>query len=158
MLSHWTVRFEQFLHAKVRSPTAHPKTLAVVLILVVMTVVFFGPLFYAGATSYEEASDICDARVLNFMTLRNDGDESAARDEINSANFINYPDLAHKLNGLSTLVSLAGFLMWLFASPHKRTEKGADLDRTCMAPSCFVLRAHQITNLFVFRAHQSSSG
>jgi hypothetical protein len=51
----------------------------------------------------------------------------------------------HWMNSLALLVSLSGFLMWLFYSPHMHFEDAARLDHTCGA----FFAASLVGNLFV---------
>jgi hypothetical protein len=43
----------------------------------------------------------------------------------------------HLFNSISTVVSLFGFMVWLFFSPHM-ADVARDLDRTCMKPRLYL--------------------
>jgi hypothetical protein len=48
---------------------------------------------------------------------------------------------AHLFNSISTVVSLFGFMVWLFFSPHM-SDVARDLDRTCTKPYCIPHTTH----------------
>jgi len=118
---------EKRLHALVRREDGHSMTLAAVLTLMVGCEVCM-PLFVTGELSFGAAEEECYERIYAVLAERHARDEDWDFDAKATRRL--FP--VHLYNSMSTVVSLLGFLSWLFFSPH--ASKGApggtcDLDR-----------------------------
>jgi hypothetical protein len=100
------------------------------------------PLFVTNTPSYGAAGKVCYDR--NFMRLNvtnvnswdlsmrlNSWDYDPEWDMEDNASWGLLP--MHLFNSISTVVSLFGFGVWLFFSPHM-ANVARDLDRTCTTP------------------------
>jgi hypothetical protein len=117
-------------HVAVRSEKFHAKTFYTSLAAGTLCVVLL-PLFVTNTASYGAAREVCYNRA--FFRLY------AIHGDVDSPDY--YPDWAmddnavwhlfpqHLFNSLSTVVSLFGFGVWLFFSPHQ-SDMAKDLDRT----------------------------
>ena len=79
-----------------------------------------------GTTSFGEAKDVCYERNLAKLTAFFEEEEWEYDDY--AGRFL-FP--LHQFNSSATLVSLFGFLTWLFFSPHTgENAEGLDVTRT----------------------------
>jgi hypothetical protein len=115
----------------VRSDTFYPKTFftcqSVATLLVILV-----PLFVTNTASYGAASKVCYDRAF---ALRNETyfDVESLKydpewDMDDNSTWALFP--AHLFNSIATVMSLFGFWVWLFFSPHN-SEVARALDRTC---------------------------
>jgi hypothetical protein len=125
-------------------PTFYSKTFFTSLVAATLWVGLL-PLFVTGTSSYGAASKVCNER---FTLLRitwygdpesdfyiPDWDVDADESAVNAAYNL-FP--IHLFNVISTMVSLFGFWVWLFFSPHKKSDEGQNLDRTCTTSACTI--------------------
>jgi hypothetical protein len=125
-LGDWSLRLEKRCRSRARDKRAHPKTSVAVLALVTIGLSFL-PLLVTGATSFGEAEDICHQR--QYTKLKNTfGEEEWKFDDL--ANRHLFP--RHLNNCIASAMSLLGFAVWIFFSPHTENESAEALDRTCI--------------------------
>ena len=128
--------FELACHVAIRSETFHAKAFYASLASGTLCVVLL-PLFVSETTSYAAARKVCHDR--NFSR------ESAIYWDVDSPRYKPDWDIDddatrdlfpfHLFNSLSTVVSLFGFGVWLFFSPHQ-CDVAKDLDRTRTCTDC----------------------
>ena len=121
---------ERACHVAVRSENFHTKTFYASLVATNLCVVLL-PLFVTNTASYGAAEQVCYDRLFSM--------ESAKFLDVDSPDYkpdwtfddwaTNHLFPQHLFNSLSTVVSLFGFGVWLFFSPHQ-SDVAKDLDRT----------------------------
>ena len=105
---------ERKLHKSLLSSQFPPRAAAVALMFLVVFFIFF-PLLLSGRLSFSEAEMVCFERRKKIKEF-----EVYAFDSL-------LPN--HYYMSASTMVSLLGFLFWLFKSPHRNAnEDGKHLD------------------------------
>jgi hypothetical protein len=136
-------------YVTLRGPHFYAKTFFTSLVAATLFVDLL-PLFMTGTPSYGAASKVCFER---FSPLRIawyadpessyyepewdvDADDNAAMNLFPS----------HQFNSISTAISLFGFWVWLFFSPHK-SEQAKHLDRTCTTSACALFRDFNLLTL-----------
>ena len=126
------LEMEKACFTRVReSRPIHVKIFAILLIVVVVVYAACVPLLIAGVSSYWDIDGVCDER-----------DDSIIMEMYGDGNYDGNHMFGMISAGVALLVSLLGYLIWLFFSPHMASEGGGDLDRlrtflfTCM----FILR------------------
>jgi hypothetical protein len=122
--------FEIACHVAVRSETFHAKTFYACLAATNLCVVLI-PLFVTSTASYGAARKVCYGRTFSRLSAINLDEDSPDYDpdwdmDDRSSNHL-FPQ--HLFKSLSTEVSLFGFGVWLFFSPHQ-SDVAKDLDRT----------------------------
>ena len=124
------LEMEKACFTRVReSRPIHVKIFAILLIVVVVVYAACVPLLIAGVSSYWDIDGVRDER-----------------DEAVSVGTNRNLDHKHMFGIISSivalLVSLLGYLIWLFFSPHMASEGGGDLDRlrTFLFICMFILR------------------
>jgi hypothetical protein len=133
-------------YVTIRGPYFYAKTLFASLIAATIGVVLL-PLLVTGTSSYGAASEVCYDRSVLLRTAWFADPESPYYDpewDVDADDSaLDYLFPVHLFNAISTLVSLFGFGVWLFFSPHKserESDMAKDLDRTCMTPACTLIR------------------
>jgi hypothetical protein len=119
----------------VRNETFRTKTFYACLAAITL---FFAllPLALTGTASFGAAREECYVKtVVRLKGLYLDVDPNwSEKDNFDDA-VENHLFPAHSFNSMSTVVSLSGFGVWLFSSPHNRKHTSVnmaqDLDRTC---------------------------
>jgi hypothetical protein len=118
----------------VRKETFRAKTFYACLAAITLFFALF-PLILTGAASFGAAREECYAKTVvrlkgNFL------DVDSPRYDSNWTEEDNFDDAAdrrlfpiHRFNSISTVMSLFGFGVWLFCSPHN-SDVAKDLDRT----------------------------
>jgi hypothetical protein len=96
------------------------------------------PLFMTNTASYGAAGKVCYDRAFSLQSAISGDVGSPDYDpdwdfDDNNGNHL-FPQ--HLFNSLSTVMSLFGFGVWLFFSPHQ-SDVAKDLDRTCTCTDCF---------------------
>jgi hypothetical protein len=129
-------------HVAVRSEAFHAKAFYASLAATSLCVVLL-PLFVTNTLSYGAAVKVCYERTssrLSSMFLDEDSPRFNPDWDMDSdytqSGCLLFPQ--HLCNSLSTAVSLFGFGVWLFFSPHQ-SDLAKDLDRKRMCINCFVL-------------------
>ena len=127
---------ERTCHVVVRSETFYAKSFYASLAAGTLCVILL-PLFVTGTASYGAAGKVCYDRSFSFF--------SAMYLDVDSPNYNPDWDMdasstqnlfpQHFFNSLSTGVSLFGFGVWLFFSPHQ-SGVARDLDRTRTCIDC----------------------
>jgi hypothetical protein len=138
--------FELALYLIVRGETFYKKTFFTCQCIATLLVALL-PLFVTSTASYGAARKVChDYTFMRLNATKFDVDSAQYDPEWDmedSANFDLFPQ--HLLNSISTVVSLFGFWVWLFFSPHVsdvaqdrslRQQHKRDLDRTCTKSVC----------------------
>ena len=108
---------EETLHSGIVSLSTPKRLLLVGTWMSIIVVIFWMPLIITGATSFQEAEEIC---VDNMF------EEEMDAKYRNDAFWYLIPK--HYFSTLSAGVSLLCFTGWLFASPHRSIQAG-ELDR-----------------------------
>ena len=127
----------------VRSPAFHAKSLFGALVATALGIVLVLPLAITMTMSYGAASTTCSDRfAVVRMAWYGDVDSEYYDpdwdvDGVDNASNLLFP--MHLFNSISTVVSLFGFWMWLFFSPHT-SDVAQDLDRTCTEATCVSMR------------------
>ena len=134
----------------VRKDTFHGKTFFACLAASTFCVVLL-PLFVTGTTSFGAAREECyDRTVERLHSSFFDIGSQVVHDPTQDHNFDNvntrhlFP--VHLFNSIATVVSLFGFCVWLFFSPHT-SDRTQNLDRTCKT----MISMH-FTDLFLMSA------
>ena len=121
-------------HVTFRGPTFYTKTFFTFLVAATICVDLL-PLFMTGTSSYGAANKVCYDRFSLLRTAWYADPESQYYDSEwdvdakESATRYLFP--VHLFNSISIGVSLFGFWVWLFFSPHKKSDAAQNLDRTC---------------------------
>jgi hypothetical protein len=122
-------------HLAVRKRTFHARAFFAILAAITACSVVL-PLFVTDTASHGAAKRVCHDRSLekwNVMQLDvNHPWHRPDQDVDENANNHIFPQ--HIFHSVSTLVSLLGFGVWLFFSPH-RSDVTKDLDRTRTSPA-----------------------
>ena len=122
---------ELAIYLTVRSETFYPKTFfscqSVATLLVILL-----PLFVTNSASYSAASTACYDRTFAWSNVTYFDVDSQWYDPEWDMDDLAERHLfpVHLFNSTSTVVSLFGFGVWLFFSPHN-SDVARDLDRTC---------------------------
>ena len=128
--------FELAAYLTVRSKTFYKKTFFTCQSVATICIILI-PLFVTNTTSYGAARKVChDWTFMRWNVTKFDVDSplyDPEWDMEDNATFVLFP--SHLFNCISTLVSLFGFWVWLFSSPHV-SDVARDLDRTCTKPNC----------------------
>ena len=133
------VALELSCYLAVRSPAFHAKSLFGALVATALGIILVLPLAITWTMSYGAASTTCYDRfaVLRMAWYGNvDSDLYEPDwdvDDAGSAVYHLFP--MHLFNSISTVVSLFGFWVWLFFSPHT-SDVAQDMDRTCTETTC----------------------
>jgi hypothetical protein len=140
--------FELTCHVTVRSETFHAKTFYAFLAATDLCVVLL-PLFVTNSTSYGAAEKVCyDRSSSMFNVIFSDEDSPKYNPDWDmDDNAINHLFPQHMFNSLSTVVSLFGFGVWLFFSPHQ-SDVAKDLDRTRKCSDLFYVPWFVLSNAF----------
>jgi hypothetical protein len=137
--------FELVCYFTVRGVTFYRKVGLFACLSVVNLCVVLLPLFMTQTISYGAARKVChDYTFMWINETKFDVDSRSYDPEWDMDDFATW-DLfpIHLFNSISTVVSLFGFGVWLFFSPHKFNE-ARDLDRTCTIPdvSSQIIQTH----------------
>jgi hypothetical protein len=123
--------FELACCLKMRSDTFYAKTFFACQSAVTLSVVLL-PLFVTNTASYGAAGEVCHDRTFAWKNAtRFDVDHPRHDPEWDMGGFAEerlFP--VHLFNSIATVISLFGFWVWLFFSPHN-SDVARDLDRTC---------------------------
>jgi hypothetical protein len=125
---------ERWCFLAVRKETFCAKTVYACLAAITLCVALL-PVFVTGAASFGAAHEECYAKTVVRLKVKFLDVDSSEYDPTWTEED-NFDDMAtshmfpvHSFNSISTVVSLFGFGMWLFFSPHN-SEVEKDLDRT----------------------------
>jgi hypothetical protein len=149
--------FELACYLIVRSETFYTKTFFACLYVTTLCVILL-PLFVTNTASYGAADKVChDWTVARANVTRFDVDSQLYDPEWDMDDFADWHLFpGHIFNSTSIGVSLFGFWVWLFFSPHSQKQ---DLDRTCMEnPIAFSKKIHARPSLTCLRLIFSCSG
>ena len=148
---------ELALYLIVREETFFKKTFFTCQCVATLCVVFL-PMFVTNTPSYGAASKVChDWALMRLNVTRFDVDHQHYDPEWNmddNAPWYLFP--AHLFNSVSTVVSLFGFWVWLFFSPHM-ANVARDLDRTRTKPNCISLSPKNTQSRFLMLPPLSSA-
>jgi hypothetical protein len=146
--------FEKACCVIVRSETFYPKTFFACQVVATVLVILL-PLFVTNTASHGAASKECYDRAFALRNVTNfdvdsqyydpewDMDDDAVR--------ALFP--VHLLNSISTVMSLFGFWVWLFFSPHN-SDVARELDRTCTEKTiAFLHQLHAQATTIIMCCH-----
>jgi hypothetical protein len=119
----------------IRKDTFRAKIFYACLAAITLCLALF-PLYVTGTASFGVAREVCHVKtVVKLKTTFLDADSPEYNSKWTEED--NFDDSAdrhlfpvHYFNSISTVVSLLGFGVWLFFSPHN-SDMAKDLDRTC---------------------------
>jgi hypothetical protein len=118
----------------VRAKTFYARGFSILLAAITLCVVLL-PLIVTGTMSYGAAREACYGRLVMWGNTTYTNTDSPLYDPdwdpddwAPNAAYLLFPQ--HLFNSISAVVSLCGFFVWLFFSPHKSVV-AQDLDRTC---------------------------
>ena len=128
--------FELACHVAIRKETFHAKTFYASLTAATLCVVLL-PLFVTGTASYGAAGKVYYDRSFsrNVAFYLDEDSPDYKPDWEMDDQAVNHLFPQHLFNSLSTVVSLFGFGVWLFFSPHQ-SDVAKDLDRTRECTDC----------------------
>ena len=132
------VSAELACYATLRDPHFHAKIFFASLVAATLCV-FLLPLVVTGTSSYGAASEVCRDRFSLVRIAMYEDANSPYYDQEWDVDTTYYATEhllpVHLFHSISTAVSLFGFWVWLFFSPHKM-EMSQNLDRTCTTSAC----------------------
>jgi hypothetical protein len=127
---------ELAVYLVVRADTFYKKTFFTCQCVATLCVVLV-PLFVTSTASYGAARKACHDRAFMLKNVTNFDVDSPNYDPEwgmdDDAQWRLFP--VHVFNSISTVMSLFGFWVWLFFSPHM-ADVARDLDRTCTKLKC----------------------
>ena len=121
---------ENCVVSKLRRLAFFSKSALLVFLFLVLILACVLPFASTGAWSTDGVQRVCRDRFLRAWSWE-DGKVSQPKDIDRSSQHTMFP--THTWNAVSSAVSLLGFFVWLFASPHRFAIAGA-LDRKRAPP------------------------